>query len=54
LTIGAMGTLEWSVTLLLGVSIAAGLLGLALAEMVDRLLLHPIPAPAVEAVTVRE
>jgi Tol biopolymer transport system component len=49
LTIGAMGTLEWSMTLLLGVSVAAGLLGLALAEMVDRLLLHPVPAVAVDA-----
>jgi Tol biopolymer transport system component len=47
LTIGLAGTLEWSVTLLLGVSLAAGLLGLGLAEMVDRLLLHPVSsAPA--------
>jgi Tol biopolymer transport system component len=43
LTIGAGGTLEWSLTLLFGVTIASGMLGLGLAEMVDRLLLHPVP-----------
>jgi Tol biopolymer transport system component len=37
LTIGAGGTLAWSITLLLGVSIAAALLGLGLAIVVERL-----------------
>ncbi|HET9852811.1 MAG TPA: hypothetical protein VFP56_09925 [Candidatus Limnocylindrales bacterium] len=38
LTIGLGGTLSWSVTLLLGVSVACGVLGWALAEAVERLL----------------
>ena len=37
LTIGLGGTLIWSVTLLLGVSLASGILGWALAEGVERL-----------------
>ena len=37
LTIGIGGTLAWSVTLLLGVTIAAALIGWALAEAADRL-----------------
>jgi hypothetical protein len=38
LTIGLGGTLSWSVTLLLGVALASGVLGWALAEAVERLL----------------
>jgi TolB protein len=51
LTIGAAGTLAWSITLLLGVSVAAGLLGWGLAEAVERLLQRPPHpgAPATEA-----
>ena len=40
LTIGLGGTLYWSVTLLLGVCVASAALGWALAEAVERLLLH--------------
>lgn len=47
LTIGYAGSLAWSLTLLLGVTVASALLGWGLAELVDRLL--PRPAPAVEA-----
>jgi hypothetical protein len=36
-TLGLTGTLAWSVTLLLGVSASAGLIGLGLAEAVERL-----------------
>ena len=48
LTIGASGTLAWSTTLLLGVALASGVLGWALAEAVDRMLPRsdgPEPAP---------
>jgi TolB protein len=38
LTIGAAGTLTWSITLLLGVTIFSAVLGWALAEAVERLL----------------
>jgi hypothetical protein len=38
LTIGAAGTLTWSITLLLGVTIISAVLGWALAEAVERLL----------------
>jgi TolB protein len=40
LTVGLTGTLAWSVTLLLGVALAAGLIGWGVAEIVERLLLH--------------
>ena len=40
LTIGIGGTLAWSITLLLGVALAAGLLGWALAEAAERLFPH--------------
>jgi Tol biopolymer transport system component len=48
LTIGIAGTLAWSITLLLGVALASGILGWALAEVVERLLPRlagPEPAP---------
>jgi TolB protein len=51
LTIGAGGTLAWSVTLLLGVVVASGIIGWALAEAVERLLLH---RPGPEVVPVEE
>ena len=41
LTIGIGGTLAWSITLLLGVSIATALFGWGLAEAVERLLPRP-------------
>jgi Tol biopolymer transport system component len=41
LTIGAGGTLAWSLTLLLGVAAASAVLGWGLAEAVDRLLQRP-------------
>jgi TolB protein len=37
LTIGAAGTLTWSITLLLGVTVASGVLGWGLAEAAERL-----------------
>jgi Tol biopolymer transport system component len=43
LTIGAAGTLFWSVTLVLGVAVASAVIGWALAEAVERLLQHPAP-----------
>ena len=47
LTIGLGGTLIWSVTLLLGVSLASGILGWALAEGVERLFARStLPEPA--------
>ncbi len=51
LTIGAAGTLTWSITLLLGVALASAVLGWALAEAVDRLLPRSI---APEAASVEE
>jgi Tol biopolymer transport system component len=47
-TIWLGGTLEWSITLLLGSTILAGLIGWGLAELVDRLL--PRDAETAEAV----
>lgn len=47
LTIGAGGTLVWSITLLLGVALVSAVLGWALAEAIERLLARP--APAIEA-----
>ena len=46
LTIGASGSLAWSMTLLLGVAIASGAIGWGIAEAVVRLLPRP-PAPEV-------
>jgi WD40-like Beta Propeller Repeat len=40
LTVGLTGTLAWSVTLLLGVALASGLIGWGVAEIVERLLVH--------------
>ena len=48
LTIGIAGTLSWSLTLLLGVTLATAILGWALAEAVERLFLRsvgPDPLP---------
>ena len=46
LTIGASGSLAWSLTLLLGVAVAAAAIGWGIAEAVVRLLPRP-PAPEV-------
>ena len=46
LAIGLGGTLSWSTTLLLGVSLASGLLGWGLAEAVDRLFTSSRLAPS--------
>jgi Tol biopolymer transport system component len=40
ITIGMAGTLSWSLTLLLGVALAAAALGWGLAELVERMLTH--------------
>lgn len=42
LTIGAGGTLLWSITLLLGVSLASAVIGWGLALTVERLAAHPV------------
>jgi TolB protein len=47
LTIGAGGTLTWSITLLLGVAIISAVLGWALAELVERVLPRPAASPEV-------
>jgi len=49
LTIGIGGTFAWSITLLLGVALAAGLIGWALAEAAERLFPHAPRAGAVAA-----
>ena len=46
LTIGASGSLEWSLTLMLGVAVASAAIGWGIAEAVVRLLPRP-PAPEV-------
>ena len=48
LTIGAGGSLAWSITLLLGVSVASAVLGLGLADAAERLFPRAVATPAPE------